>query len=52
MIAVPVRADSGAVFGCLELLNPPTEFSGQDFEIAARVAASLGAFLASVDAVR
>ncbi|MES2643701.1 MAG: GAF domain-containing protein [Myxococcota bacterium] len=52
MLAVPVRADSGAVYGCLQLLNPPRPFSDGDFEVAARVAASLGSFLNSVYAAR
>ncbi len=52
MLAVPVRADTGAVYGCLELLNPPRPFTGGDFEVAARVAASLGSFLNSVYASR
>ncbi|MDP2314519.1 MAG: GAF domain-containing protein, partial [Pseudomonadota bacterium] len=52
MLAVPVRADTGAVYGCLELLNPPRPFTEGDFEVAARVAASLGSFLNSVYAER
>ncbi|MDP2310992.1 MAG: GAF domain-containing protein [Pseudomonadota bacterium] len=52
MLAVPVRADTGAVYGCIELLNPPRPFSDGDFEVAARVAASLGTFLNSVYAER
>lgn len=52
MLAVPVRADTGAVYGCLQLLNPPRPFSEGDFEVAARVAASLGSFLNSVYAER
>lgn len=47
MLAVPVRADVGANYGCLELINPPRPFTGADFELAARVAASLGVFLHS-----
>ncbi len=47
MLAVPVRADVGATYGCLELINPPRPFTGIDFELAARVAASLGVFLHS-----
>jgi len=47
MLAVPVRADVGATYGCLELINPPRPFNGVDFELAARVAASLGVFLHS-----
>ncbi|MFN7145864.1 MAG: GAF domain-containing protein, partial [Myxococcota bacterium] len=48
MLAVPVRADTGAPYGCVELLNPPAPFTERDFAIATRVAASLGAFLHSV----
>jgi GAF domain-containing protein len=53
MLAVPVRGDSSAsAYGCLELLNPKKPFSGWDFDVAARVAASLGTFFDSVYAVR
>jgi GAF domain-containing protein len=52
LLAVPVRADSGAVYGVLELLNPPRAFTDTDLDLASRVAGSLGALLASVDAVR
>lgn len=52
MLAVPVRADTGAVYGCLELLNPPQPFTDTDFELASRVAASLGSFMNSVYAGR
>lgn len=48
MIAVPVRSDSGAVYGVVELLNPPTSFTDADLDVASRVAASLGAFLESL----
>jgi GAF domain-containing protein len=52
LLAVPVRAATGAAYGCLELLNPSREFTGADFEIATRVAASLGVLIQSVDAPR
>jgi hypothetical protein len=52
ILAVPVRCDNGAIYGVLELLNPPAPFSGEHFEIATRVAVSLGTFLNSVDAAR
>ncbi len=52
MLAVPVRADSGAIFGCIELLNPPRPYTDQDLEVAGRVAASLGTFLQSVYTAR
>lgn len=52
MLAVPVRADTGAPYGCVELLNPPAPFTDRDFAIATRVAASLGAFLHSVYVAR
>lgn len=53
MLALPVRADSGgAVYGCLELLNPKRPFTDHDFEVATRVAASLGTFLDAAYAER
>lgn len=48
LLAVPVRSDRGATYGVIELLNPPRAFSEHDLEVAARVGASLGAFLESV----
>lgn len=48
LLAVPVRSDRGATYGVIELLNPPRAFSDHDLEVAARVGASLGAFLESV----
>jgi hypothetical protein len=52
MLAVPVRPDTGGVFGVMELLNPPTPFTDQQLEICARVAASLGTFLNGAYEVR
>jgi hypothetical protein len=45
VLAAPIRADEGGVYGCLELLNPPRAFSEDDLEVATRVAASLGSYL-------
>ena len=52
LLAVPVRPDTGGVYGCIELLNPPRPFTDADLEVAARVGASLGTFLNSVYTVR
>lgn len=52
LLAVPVRGDTGAAFGCLELINPPRPFTASDFEVAGRVAVSLGTFLNGVYATR
>jgi hypothetical protein len=48
MIAVPVRSVSGAVYGCVELLNPPRPFTDDDLDIASHVGTSLGGFLESL----
>jgi hypothetical protein len=45
ILAVPVKATEGSMFGCLELLNPATRFTGDDLQVAAAVAQSLAAFL-------
>jgi len=44
ILAVPVRADDGGVYGVLELLNPPRAFTDEDLELASRVGATLGAY--------
>ncbi len=48
MLAVPVRSESGSIYGVLELLNPPRAFTGTDYEVAERVANSLGEMLEAV----
>ena len=45
ILAVPIRTPDGGSFGCLELLNPPQRFSGDDFTVAEMVSNSLGAWL-------
>lgn len=48
MLAVPVRSEDGGIYGVLELLNPPRPFTDVDYDVAARVATSLGEMLHAV----
>ncbi|MFZ5477779.1 MAG: GAF domain-containing protein [Myxococcota bacterium] len=50
VLAVPIKAPTGASMGCLELLNPPVAFDASDLEVAEAVGAALGAWLAGVGA--
>ncbi len=45
LLAVPVKASDGASLGCMELLNPPERFDGEDLEVAQAIAGSLGVWL-------
>lgn len=45
ILAVPLKDSAGASWGCMELLNPPERFDGEDLEVAQVVAGSLGAWL-------
>ena len=45
VLAAPIQADEGGIYGCLELINPPRPFNADDLEVATRVAASLGSYL-------
>ncbi len=49
VLAAPVRADQGGVYGVLELMNPPRPFTDDDLELCTRVAATLGEYFRSRD---
>lgn len=49
VLAAPVRADQGGVYGVLELINPPRPFNDDDLELATRVAATLGGYFRAMD---
>lgn len=49
VLAAPVRADQGGVYGVLELINPPRPFNDDDLEVATRVAATLGGYFRAID---
>ncbi|MSP56583.1 MAG: GAF domain-containing protein [Myxococcales bacterium] len=48
LLAVPVRSEDGAIYGVVELMNPPRPFTDVDYDVAARVATSLGEMLHAV----
>ena len=49
LLAVPVRAEDGGIYGVLELINPPRPFTSDDLELASRVAVSLGNVFQGMD---
>lgn len=50
LLAVPVRAAQGGVYGCLELLNSSQGFEADDLETTQMIASALGAWLAGAQA--
>lgn len=49
LLAVPIHAVSGPVYGCLELLNSPIHFTPEDLAIVQMVASALGAWLRATE---
>jgi hypothetical protein len=50
LLAVPVRAVDGPIYGCLELLNSPTGFVPEELETTQAIASALGAWLRGAQA--
>ncbi len=49
LLAAPVRAETGGVYGVLELINPPRAFTADDLELGTRVAVTLGNYFQAID---